>query len=319
VFHLAIIAQLAAMARERDRTFIIDDRNWNRGKWTNHFQDVRKTQPGPEPGCLLPPPQELVACPRTAKHWIITPRTAKFHLGHEFDEEYQDPYKSDLERYKPIYDRARESFGLTILPSPTVREHLDSLRATQGNVPYIGVHIRRGDRFAGNQKWNHDYVPVAEYSNAVSKVWQELRETEEGLGGSPNVYIATDSQAAYEDFKALSTAPDAVTGLFDAETTTLRYMAQTSGYIQPLWEKRSRIEERMRWTTGMILDLAMISGLWLKDGERAPLATICTVTSNVCKVAALGLGWERGLEEELWIDVDWQGIVYPRWEAFELV
>jgi len=34
---------------------------------------------------------ELVACPRTAKHWVITPRTAKFHLGHEFDETYQNP------------------------------------------------------------------------------------------------------------------------------------------------------------------------------------------------------------------------------------
>jgi len=28
----------------------------------------------------------------------------------------------------------------------------------------------------------------------------------------------------------------------------------------------------------MILDLAMISGLWLKDGEHAPLATVCTLT-----------------------------------------
>jgi hypothetical protein len=153
-------------------------------------------------------------------------------------------YKSDVFRLKPIYDRARESFDLTILPAPSVREHLDSLRTTWGSEPYIGVHIRRGDRVAANQKWRRDYVPVSEYSAAVSKAWQKLRSTEEGLGKSPNVYIATDSRAAYEDFKAFSTAPDGVKGLFNAETRTLQYMAQVSGYIQPLWEKRSRIEER---------------------------------------------------------------------------
>lgn len=87
-------------------------------------------------------------------------------------------------------------------------------------------------------------MPVAEYSTAVSKAWKKLQSIEEGLGESPNVYIASDSRAAFEDFKAFSTAPDAVKGLFVAKTSTLQYMAQTSGYIQPLWEKRSRIEER---------------------------------------------------------------------------
>src|SRR5258706_5868297 len=90
-------------------------------------------------------------------------------------------YKSDISRFKPIYDQARESFDFTILPAPKVREHLDSLRAAWGDKPYVGVHIRRGDRFADNQKWRRDYVPVAEYSTAVTKAWQELRSTEEGL------------------------------------------------------------------------------------------------------------------------------------------
>lgn len=153
-------------------------------------------------------------------------------------------YKSDIFRFKQIYDRARESFDLTILPAPNVREHLDSLRATWGGEPYIGVHIRRGDRLADNQKWHRDYVPVAEYSTAVSKAWQKLQGIEKGLPQSPNVYIASDSRAAYEDYKAFSTAPDAVKGLFVAKPSTLQSMAQMSGYIQPLWEKRSRIEER---------------------------------------------------------------------------
>ena len=35
-------------------------------------------------------PAELVACPRNARHWLINSRTAKFHFGQTFLEEYQD-------------------------------------------------------------------------------------------------------------------------------------------------------------------------------------------------------------------------------------
>jgi len=67
---LALMAQAAGLARETNRTFFVDDTYWNRGRWTDHFQDIRARQPGPDPGCRAPPPEELVACPRNARHWV---------------------------------------------------------------------------------------------------------------------------------------------------------------------------------------------------------------------------------------------------------
>ncbi|KAJ7109853.1 hypothetical protein C8R44DRAFT_264980 [Mycena epipterygia] len=114
---LALIAQAAALAREREATFFVDDRFWNRGKWSDHFEDVRLGQPGPEPGCRPPPPEEFVACPRTARHWLINSRTSRYHFGHGFSENYEDPYGHNLNRLKAMFNFAWQSFHQTIRPN----------------------------------------------------------------------------------------------------------------------------------------------------------------------------------------------------------
>lgn len=323
-FDLALLAQTAALARERNRTLIIDDSRWNRGEWTDYFQDVRKTQPGPEPGCLPPPPNELVACPRTARHWIVTQRTAKFHFGHGFSEHYEDAYQSDLSRQKPIYDHAAVSLKETILPSDSLRQELTQIRRLHANKPYVGMHIRHGDRYPANQKWRDDYVPITEYVKATLEAWRILRASHprEAEDAHPSVYVATDSYAAFQDHLALSPAPHNVWGLHAAANSNAerkwRWMASPHGYVQRVFMGRKiRPEERKRWTQGMVLDFAMLSGAWLEEGERAPGAVICTFTSNVCKMAAVSLGWERAFDRKLWMDVDWQGDLWPAWLGFE--
>ncbi|KAH9932063.1 uncharacterized protein BXZ73DRAFT_90005 [Epithele typhae] len=108
---LALLAQVASFARERNKTLLIEDRHWNRGSWSDHFQNVRLLQRGPEPGCKPPPPSELVACPRTA-----SAKTSGFHFGEPFYEEYEDPYGHHMNRAKPIYNNARASFEEVIRP-----------------------------------------------------------------------------------------------------------------------------------------------------------------------------------------------------------
>ncbi|KAJ3552115.1 hypothetical protein NM688_g4324 [Phlebia brevispora] len=190
---LALMAQAAALARERNRTFLIDDTYWNRGKWSDYFQDVRLRQPGPEPGCRAPPPEELVACPRLARHWVINSRTAKYHFGHAYYEEYENAYKQNLNRQRPIYEWALQSFTETIRPNAhnaglirSARSELASILSLpphshtarnddintaqaldaealleQHNAdPYIAVHIRRGDRHASTFPYRGSYVPL---------------------------------------------------------------------------------------------------------------------------------------------------------------
>jgi hypothetical protein len=33
--------------------------------------------------------------------------------------------------------------------------------------------------------------------------------------------------------------------------------------------------------------------------------------SNVCKLVAVGLGWQRAFEKALWVDLDWEGLLWP--------
>ncbi|KAG8842636.1 hypothetical protein FRC20_004316 [Serendipita sp. 405] len=310
-YDLALIAQTAAFARERNRTFIIDDSRWNRGNWTDHFQDVRKTQPGPEPNCLPPPANELV----------VTQRTAKFHFGHMFADNYENPYKYDVSRQKPIYDHAYNSFKNTILPSNYIRRQLTRLRQHFATKPYIGIHIRHGDRYPTNQKWRGDYVPMSEFTKATKETWNTLRTADPShyTDFKPTVYIASDSYAALEDYKSLAGATvESIGALQTSGDHTWRYMASPHGYVQRVFNgRKTRQDERIRWTQGVILDFAMMSGAWLADGERGPGASICTASSNICRMAAVALGWERAFDQKRWVDADWQGIVYPPWEAFE--
>ncbi|CAG7853837.1 SubName: Full=Uncharacterized protein {ECO:0000313/EMBL:CCA67733.1} [Serendipita indica DSM 11827] len=329
-YDLALLAQAAALARERNRTFIVDDSEWNRGSWTDHFRDVRSTQPGPEPGCLPPSQDLLKACPRSSKHWVVTQRTAKFHFGHDFSERYENPYKSDVSRLRPIFEHAAVSFRETIQLSDNLREHLRKLRnVVHTNKPYVGVHIRHGDKYPANQQWKGDYVPISEYIKLTTEVWETVRGMQSTqIEPFPRIYVATDSLAAFSDHLSLSptfslATEERILGLHAASSLSYgerdwRFMASPHGYVQRVFSGgKTRPEERVRWTQGMLLDFAMLSGAWLEDGARAPEAVVCTATSNVCRMAAVALGWEKAFEKQLWKDVDWKGIVYPPWDAFE--
>ncbi|EPQ60231.1 hypothetical protein GLOTRDRAFT_52191 [Gloeophyllum trabeum ATCC 11539] len=343
---LALMAQIAGLAREQNRTFLVDDTYWNRGKWIDHFQHVRGRQPGPEPGCRAPPPEELVACPRTARHWVVNSRTAKYHLGHAFSEEYEDPYAHSINRVKPIFERAATSFRQTIRPNAntaalirTARDEVttytppsvkSTLSNTSTNNPegYVAVHIRRGDRHAHSWKYHDSYVPLPNYVQAVQETAARLNLTQPFP-----VYVASDSPAAFEEFRTSMPPDTPVFSLWNSERKQLPPLASTQEYIQKEFNELSG-EERMKLTTGAIVDFAMVSGMWSWEGDVVPAATVCTISSNICKMAAVGLGWDNAFgfgdplvdhsmgeideDEKRWVEIDQQGTVAPAWTAFEL-
>ncbi|QRW00743.1 hypothetical protein RhiJN_28761 [Ceratobasidium sp. AG-Ba] len=344
---LALIAQLAGLAREQNRTFLIDDRLWTRGNWTTHFRDIRQTQPGPEPGCLPPPPEELVACPRLAKHWLVTPLTAKFHFGHEFSEEFEDPYKYSTARLKPIFQRAFDSFESFIILSgknaQLVREARTELRrriqAVTGSAAvtnYMGMHIRRGDRRAMSWRFIKSgaagYVPLQDYVDAAQKTWAE-----QGPPGAAHVYVASDDPLMLDEFinrasgmHVYSLRQWGVDGgrvgesSVSAVSEELAELASPSAYIQSEWRIRPEVQ-RIRLTRGMIVEMALISELWdderEEDNDLELVATVCTLTSNVCKMAAVGLGWSRALDSDTksWVEIDNRNNIEPEWEAIEMI
>ncbi|KAI0640097.1 hypothetical protein C8Q77DRAFT_1084610 [Trametes polyzona] len=368
---LALLAQAAAFARERNRTFFVDDTHWNRGKWTDHFQPVDGLDPGPEPGCLRPPPEELVACPRTARHWVISSRTAQYHMGHPFSEEYENPYARHMHRLRPIYERAQKSFEevirpnahlaalirsarkefadlLTLPPSPVGEPGHEAASAPAQQI-YIGAHIRRGDRMPDGYMFYKDkQVPLENYLAGVRETWDRLygganasssdagvtdvsSGTPDRYPAAPIVWLASDSPAAMREFAA---AFPPSTALFSLERNTdpaLRALAPKHAYVQAEFDVEP-LEERVRLTQGMVVDFAMLSGMWAWPGEVVPSAVVCGVGSNVCRMAALGFGFDRAFgyddggdysagsvnrERRRWVDVDVDGRIEPAWVAFE--
>lgn len=66
----------------------------------------------------------------------------------------------------------------------------------------------------------------------------------------------------------------------------------------------------------MIVDFSLLVGGWSPSPEvrtpfqmreeeaKRPLAVVCTLSSNICKMAAVALGWTKSFEEGRWINLD---------------
>ncbi|KAG7099970.1 hypothetical protein E1B28_001763 [Marasmius oreades] len=332
VADLALMAQAAALAQERNRTFLVDDTYWNRGKWKDHFEDVRVTQPGPEQGCQPPPPEELVACPRLARHWIINAGTAKYHFNHGFHEQYEDPYAHNLNRDKPVFETAHESLSTTIRPNAQLKALITAARKElsdlfeESSTEYIAVHIRRGDNKASAWKYSSPgiQVPTQEFVDATSETWSRLNLSQSQI----SAHIASDSPAAIHEFSEALDKQWKVFSLSQSKDPNIKALASPEQYFQNNFEKLYDTEERVNLTRGIVVDLALLSGLW-SDGEIKPQAVVCTIPSSICKISAIGFGWEGafGQVNELgdidqqgkrWVEIDEKSSIIPVWSAFNL-
>ncbi|KAJ4470812.1 hypothetical protein J3R30DRAFT_3802640 [Lentinula aciculospora] len=350
---LALMAQIAALARERNRTFLVDDTYWNRGKWTDHFQDVRLTQPGPEPGCLPPPPEELVACPRQVRHWIINSHTTKFHLGDAFADQYEDAYARNLNRQKPIFLRALDSLSQTIRPSrknaaliSQVRQELHDLvtksssssSTTSDSLAYIGVHIRHGDQKAKFTKGPDGYVPIQNFVDEVKGV-KERFFSKPGSEDTTIVYVASDDPVAIKTFESSLSSLKAFS-LHASTSSSVRALASPNGYVQADFnalsddkENSSEEHQGVMATRGVIVDMALVSGLWMPDGDGMPKpdAVVCTIGSSICLLSALPLSWSAAFgdmdpkgsgypnkDKRHWLDIDQKGAIVPAWKGFQM-
>ncbi|KAI9445392.1 hypothetical protein H4582DRAFT_2109058 [Lactarius indigo] len=341
---LALMAQAAGLARQVGRTFFVDDTYWNRGKWTDHFQDVRMRQPGPEPECRAPPPEELVACPRnaseckqtvfmTSSDQVVNSRTAKYHFGYAFTDEFEDPYGRQLNRLRGIFNQARESLIQTIRPNAVTASLIHSARTelvsfldldsnhSARNDQYQSIHVRLGDRMGSSWEYRDKNVPIEEYARASNAAWDRLfRPT--GNSAPQAVYLASDDPKAFEELQSQLEPGSRVFSLATSTNADLSKIASPAPYFQAEF---SALPEADRISL-------YFSGLWAWDDDPKPGAVICGIASNVCKMSAVALDWDRAFgygfgddsagdvnqEHARWIEVDEKGNVSPPWRAFQL-
>lgn len=253
-----------------------------------------------------------------------------FHFGHGFENHYHIPYVSaafvpsyycstanryghGLNRLQDVYARGADSFAKTIVPSEQnlrlirlSREELASqlLPTASGPTtqprtefsspnpsPYIGVHVRRGDRLGDTWWYHNENLPIYLHIKAVRSAWPRLypdtpipnsdSDTDVQVASSfpapPFTYLASDSPDALQDFASAFSPETGIFSLQSSKHEELRALVPKRAYVQKEFVEELP-EERIRLTRGMVVDLAMVSGFWAQDGEVIPSATVCGIS-----------------------------------------
>lgn len=180
--------------------------------------------------------------------------------------------------------------------------------SVSSNPGYIGVHIRHGDqkpKFTKGTEGGH--IPLKDYVDAVERV----RERGDSASASTMIYVASDDPVASDAFGDLlegSTPRLRTHSLHKSSNPSLRALVaplRPGGYIQsdfnalaaknvvelkkltleklPARDREERVEEKAHvvLTRGVVVDLALMSGMWIdaEDGDPEPKAeaVVCTI------------------------------------------
>jgi hypothetical protein len=271
-------------------------------------------------------------------------------------------YGHGLNRLKPIFEFSLTSLSETIRPNVETASLIRRVKAeiasiTQSaakspvsgqNTPngehkpsYIGIHVRRGDKLATSWAFHNGYVPIPNYAQAALDTWSRLQ-----LSSAPlTLYIASDSPSAQHELANAFPPDTRVLSLSLSDDPELKALKSPGEYVQAEFARLGETE-RKQATRGMIVDFAMISGMWAGESV-VPEATICTIrcaisvpvifdlihtvlySSSVCRLSAVGLGWDRAFgavdkmgsideQGKRWVEIDNRDVVRPVWEAYQL-
>ncbi|OTB02113.1 hypothetical protein M426DRAFT_62825 [Hypoxylon sp. CI-4A] len=212
------------LAQKERRSFFIDDSSWAYGDYTAIF----KAPPMPE--CNPPPRHEMLPCPRTARHLVVSAATATETFGKNFNDEYENLHRSNVDRERPMYDLARAGyealFRLNDEDQPYVEQRVRDLRSAvrvvEGNHNdgmIVGVHIRHGDLHPYEFQYNGAYIPLNLYLQRSREIVEEIHNFSSPLGGEDLVakqhsfsIVASDDPDVYEteEFRGAARAQEQI-------------------------------------------------------------------------------------------------------------
>ncbi|KAJ1331314.1 galactoside 2-L-fucosyltransferase 1/2 [Microdochium nivale] len=196
------------LAQKEDRAFFIDDTRWAYGRYTDMFQ------PPPPADCVPPPRHEMLPCPHSARHLLVSASTARDTFGMAFTTEYEDLTQDSVERERPLFNLARAGyealFRLNKDDKPYVTQRIEELRAKSNqasnndiaNSTVVGVHVRHGDVHPVEYQYNGAYIPLTVYEERAqdaavayhNRKWAGSAEE----APRPLVVVASDDPRVYE-------------------------------------------------------------------------------------------------------------------------
>ncbi|KAI0535954.1 hypothetical protein GGR58DRAFT_419217 [Xylaria digitata] len=198
------------LAQKEKRAFFIEDSRWAYGQYTDMFKS------SPVQDCKPPPRHQMLPCPRSAKHLVVSAATAREIFGNNFNAEYENTKRTDINRERPIYDLARVGyealFHLNGDDQPYVNNRVKELKE-KASVPkgnyndgaIVGVHVRQGDLHPLEYQYNGAYIPLDLYAQKSQELIEERHNYSTPLGGEDIVakqhsfmVVASDNPDVYE-------------------------------------------------------------------------------------------------------------------------
>ncbi|KAI1329619.1 hypothetical protein F5Y16DRAFT_90706 [Xylariaceae sp. FL0255] len=198
------------LAQKEKRAFFIDDSRWAYGNYTDMFELP------PMQDCRPPPRHQMLPCPHSAHHLLVSAATVQETFGSSFYAEFENLKRVDVSRERAIYDLAHVGyealFRLSSDDQPYVSNRVKELRAKakapQGNYndgTIIGVHVRQGDLHPMEYQYNGAYLPLEQYVQRSKELIEGRHNYSTPLGGEDVVakqhsfvVVASDNPEVYE-------------------------------------------------------------------------------------------------------------------------
>jgi len=276
----------------------------------------------------------------------VSAATTSWTFGHAFDEYFEDAHKIGVMRQRPIFSLLRKGyealFHLAEEDAKYVNQRIEELNKTiqaKGGMT-VGLHVRHGDRHPFEFQYQDSYIPLEKYVETARDLISEtstkktvadpptldgVLETQSKLvlaSDDPDVYTSVElshaSRAQNQLLLASKTALDAATGDQTGNKFVDDNVGWEGGFFKDVFwslgrsepSARRRNEEKDRpEPTGLALQLRELVGrAYLLDlavlGQSDRV--VCGVSSVGCRLLAVIMGWERGIVESGWKNVDGQ-------------
>lgn len=322
------------LAKKEGRAFFIDDARWPYGSYTSYFT------PPPSQGCTPPPKTQIVPCPHSAKHIVVSAATAQWTFGPSFHAEFATS-RYGLERGHQIYGLIRTGYeDLFHLFGDdakyiTLRKHeMQTLSEISGH-PTIAMQIRRGDLHPLEYEYSRDYLPLERYTMTAHRLLHSIdasRPAHHMSGEQPTLLIASDDPSLPSNRDLLLAASPhpintaqnrillATKAALDISSPAKPIRAPGSAYVK-------HVDENAGWDGGFYTSLFNSLGGVASRGEApseqvirmreligrgylldlavlsASDGVVCAVGSAACRLAGVMMGWDA-VAEGRWANVD---------------
>ncbi|KAI5805329.1 hypothetical protein DFH27DRAFT_367002 [Peziza echinospora] len=325
------------LAQRENRTFILDDTNWEWGTWTDYFLPLPSSAPL-STSCSPPPYYARLPCPHNTPHLLLTPLTHSAEtFGHNFVDEFEDAHAREVMRQVNIFDLAHEGYKalfhltptLTTLSSGRKSLLLDAAEQEYSSTGwrrerdgFIALHVRHGDAHPSEFWYHKGYLPSERYVD-VARDMMVINETSElelpvlMISDDPGVFsddILDGSWRVQDDFE-IPFVPQVEdkdlekrSGLIELTHPTEVFAKYLPGF--PPTEDFSPVtypgHKRKEMVNGYLMDLK-ISGELAREGDDdngVVGGVVCGGYSYTCRLLAVIMGWEQAIVKERWRDVD---------------